>query len=477
MNESSIDRWAREYREKLGIDPPEPDADSLDVFADEEDGISPAEMLWRERQDEGVFATMDWGALATSQPPERPWIVPGLLPTRSLALLAGGAGTGKTLLKQQWLASVATGASFLGMEPSQPVPVLMVNCEDDHDELWRRQWDICRALGVSFLDLQEAGFHVLPRLGMDNSLGTFDAAGRFKPSELFVYIRAFALARGVRVIALDNIAHIFSGNENDRAMVTAFCSKLASLALEIDGAVILIGHPAKGLGSQWSGSTAWEACVRTRLYLSRETDAEGKEVEGSDMRTLSLGKANYAGKGWKVDMQWRAGAFYPVAVGDTPAAAHVAEDAFLRCLDAATEQRRNVSHVPGTNYAPARFARMAEAGKQGERALAAAMERLLSRGVIEVDRPLWRDVHRKWKTGLSRAATRSDPLSQPVENIAATPAATPCGDLRQPPSQPVENIAATVRAAPPLYTTCIEAGPVVPPPPTDTNEGEGAGHD
>jgi hypothetical protein len=67
-------------------------------------------------------------------------------------------------------------------------------------------------------------------------------------------------------------------------------------------------------------------------------------------------------------------------------------EAFLRCLAKCTEQRRNVSHQPGTNYAPKTFAGMPEAKGIKQAAFAAAMERLLHLGQIVVDSELWRAV-------------------------------------------------------------------------------------
>jgi hypothetical protein len=58
-------------------------------------------------------------------------------------------------------------------------------------------------------------------------------------------------------------------------------------------------------------------------------------------------------------------------------------------LTAANAQRRNVSHATGSNYAPKLFAAMSESRGAGKKALAAAMERLFSKGRIVANQPLW----------------------------------------------------------------------------------------
>ena len=377
---------------------------------------SVAAQAWRKPPDANGVQAMDWSALAGQSAPERPWIVPGWIPSRAATLLAGSGGTGKSLLVQQWLTAIAAGEPFLGMVASEPVPVLYVNCEDDSEELWRRQEDICRAIGVDMVHLRAVGFHVLPRMGCDNGLGSVGELGKFRPGQLLQDIRAYALANGVRLVALDNLAHLFHGKEIDRGEVTAFCAALAGLALELDGAVLLVGHPAKEAGSTYSGSTAWEAAVRQRLYLSREQDDDGKEFETSDFRTLSTAKANYAAKGREVEMLWRAGAFHLAERGDTPAGESAAEAAFLQCLDECTGKRRHVSHAPSANFAPKVFAGMAAGRKTGNKGLERAMERLFDRGVIAFNVELWRDEKKRRAVfGIARA----DMLSS-----AQTPAQT-----------------------------------------------------
>ncbi len=65
-------------------------------------------------------------------------------------------------------------------------------------------------------------------------------------------------------------------------------------------AVLLLGHPAKAKDSEFSGSTAWEGAVRSRLYLGDRPPDE-KDDDDSDappvadrFRYLCRRKANYS---------------------------------------------------------------------------------------------------------------------------------------------------------------------------------------
>lgn len=326
--------------------------------------------------------------------PPREWIVPDWIPSKAVTLLAGGGATGKSLLTQQMLTCIALGIPCLSMPASDPMPTLYLNCEDEADEMARRNRDIAAALGVPIRELVDV--HTLSRAGeMGNDLGTFDDKRNFHLSSLFHQIEATAVASGARVIALDNIAHLFTGNENIRGEVTQFANACLRLAIRIDGAVLLLGHPAKAEGSEYSGSTGWENAVRARLFLCRPEPTEGKEPD-PNARILTSGKVNYSAKGNAVEMAWHKGAFVlpdslPQDVPQDPGSdAGKINGLFLDCLAESTRQRRAVSASPySRTFAPKAFAAMPMAKKTKERDFKLAMERLLALGKIAAETELW----------------------------------------------------------------------------------------
>src|SRR3546814_20697914 len=52
-------------------------------------------------------------------------------------------------------------------------------------------------------------------------------------------------------------------------ILASFVSLMNRLAMKVDGSVLLIGHPNKA-GDSFSGSTAWENQVRSRLFMERD---------------------------------------------------------------------------------------------------------------------------------------------------------------------------------------------------------------
>jgi RecA-family ATPase len=345
-----------------------------------------------------AIATLDWAALAKVKPSPKAFVIPGFAPAGEVTLFTGAGSAGKSLLAQQLATALAAGVPTLRLDMGQ-ASAIYLTCEDDEGQLHWRQAHICEALGVPMASLAGKLEVASLRGALDNALGMAGPDGDFILSTSYNRIAALIRRTGAKLIALDNVAHMFSGNENDRGEVTRFVNALNRLAGDSGAAIILLGHPNKS-GDDYSGSTAWLNAVRSQFVIEHDLQ--------SDMRTLTVGKANYARKGEQLRFAWVDWAFVledelppdtARKLADT-AKAHAGNDAFLRCLALCTEQKRNVSHQPGSNHAPKMFAAMPEAKGMKRADFAAAMERLLSLKVIECDAELWRGPDRKPRRGI-----------------------------------------------------------------------------
>ncbi len=280
-----------------------------------------------------------------------------------------------------------TGRPFLGFDV-MGCRALGMFCEDDRDELHRRQAATNSAVGVEFGDLENVFW--LPRAGSENLLMTFLADGRGDPSPLFSQMLNLARERGAQFVVIDTAADVFAGNENIRPQVRQFISLLTRLARAIDGAVLLLAHPSqtgRASGTGDSGSTAWNNSVRSRLYLKRP-DAAGGNMPDADIRVLSRLKANYASAGVDITLRYSRGAFALEGLaepeGDGFYRSRVAEQTFLSGMNelAAKNIRCNV-HKGQANYAPKVLREKTHtAASYSEDELEAAMNRLLRDGKI-----------------------------------------------------------------------------------------------
>ncbi len=253
---------------------------------------------------------IDWSALGERNPPLRHWAVYGWL-GYFVNLLVGSAGIGKTLLAQQMGSALALGRTYID-EITHPLTVLMWACEDDHDELWRRQVNISRSFGVELEAFAER-LIILPRQGLENTLLTTEF-GRPMWTSLIGELTEQANDYRADVIILDNAAQLYGASENDRHSVTMFMNGLAGA---LPGrAVLLLAHPARAAGSEFSGSGAWEAVARNRLFLgSRLPDQQPDpdEEPQDEVRYLCRRKANYSSKDYR-RFTYRDGVLVPDAV-------------------------------------------------------------------------------------------------------------------------------------------------------------------
>jgi RecA-family ATPase len=185
--------------------------------------------------------------------------------------------------------------------------------EDDEHELWRRQQAIAQSMNVGLQDF--TGKFILESFdGRDCTLaavsyGSFGVTGKLED------FRQQVNDCRVDVAILDNIARLYGGNENDRHQVTAFIAELVGATAERGAALLLLGHPGRASGSEFSGSSAWENAVRARLWLSDKLPDQprddGAEPE-SDVRYLARRKANYSAHDLRT-FHYQNGLFVPEA--------------------------------------------------------------------------------------------------------------------------------------------------------------------
>lgn len=352
-----------------------------------------------------LFSPADWQGVP---PPARKWRWESFIPDNQATLFTGAGATGKSLTAQQKCTCIAMGIPLFGV-PTRQCPTLYVTCEDDLDELHRRQEAICRALGIRMEDTRGKLYLLSLQGKVGNELATFDGDGKMSIAPRYHQIEQACLSLGIKHVTLDNTAHFFAGNENDRHQVASYVNLNNGLAVTIDGSVVMVGHPNKA-GDSYSGSTAWENQVRSRLYLEvPKNNDEGVPID-PDMRVLRNEKANYSQRGAEVRFYWVQGAFVleeqrTDVEQDTRESAQAFHEntLFMKLLDMLSDQRRNVSHKPRAgNYAPKIMAGMPAAKGYSKAQFERAMERLFMLDQIIADAPLWLGSDRHPVLGIGR---------------------------------------------------------------------------
>jgi phage/plasmid primase-like uncharacterized protein/RecA-family ATPase len=284
----------------------------------------------------------------------RSWVVEGLAPSGQATLLTGAGAAGKSLVSQLMSTCISAGIPFLGVAVVQ-CPALYVTCEDDPDELHRRQEAICAGLGIT-LESTRGRLYLKSFYGEEgNELCTFDAERKLIASKRFHEIVQTAIALGIRFVVLDNTSHMFTGNENARSEVAAFVNLCNRMARDIGGSVIVVGFPNKA-GDSYSGSTAWENQVRSRLFLETPKNDDGAVID-ADYRVLRNEKANYARKGAEIGFVWSHGTFVlpPKGEGDAPISHTFTEAQALEALREIDNRWRAKNPFSSAANSPERF--------------------------------------------------------------------------------------------------------------------------
>lgn len=319
--------------------------------------------------------------------PARQWLVEGLIPANQVTMLGGDGGVGKSLLALQLAIATAAGGQWIGNTPDAG-RVIHISAEDDKDELHRRLHDVTRGMGLTLGALTNLILRSLA--GEDALLAVADTrSGTLKPTPLFHELDAYVKESGAKLLILDTLADLHSGQENDRTVARQFIGLLRGLALRHECTILLLAHPSltgMSSGSGLSGSTAWNNSVRSRLYFERVIE-DGTEAD-PDVRRLSTKKANYGRTGNETLLRWIDGMFVVDNEGgnlNSMASTPKARRVFLELLEKAEMEGRNVNANSGPNYAPAVFAKDTRSERVSKAAFQAAMTDLFTIGEIATE--------------------------------------------------------------------------------------------
>ena len=185
-------------------------------------------------------------------------------------------------------------------------PVMGLFCEDDIDQIHRRQLGINQLYG---LDLRaQENMYFMARPAQDNVLMEFDGKN---PNGIKTKIW-HALREQVGdikpvMLTVDTAADTFGGNEIDRQQVRRYIQGcLTALSLEFGLALALLAHPSasgQANGTGTGGSTAWHNTVRCRWFIYHNAE--------KGCITLVLMKNNYGTKGMEIDFKHNGMGFHP----------------------------------------------------------------------------------------------------------------------------------------------------------------------
>ncbi len=169
--------------------------------------------------------------------PQRQWFIEGLIPSRTVTILNGDGGVGKSLLALQIGAAASLGVDTVGLSPARG-GVIYLGAEDEADEFHRRLVDIVASHDRTLADLSE--FRLVPMADRDALLSIPNKDGVMQPTQTWLSVRTIVARHTPKLLILDTSADLYGGDEIKRAQVRGFVAMLRSVAMEFDCAVLLL---------------------------------------------------------------------------------------------------------------------------------------------------------------------------------------------------------------------------------------------
>ena len=210
--------------------------------------------------------------------PEVPrWAWQDRVPIGGLTIFSGTGGIGKSTVLA-WLTAGWSNGSLAGDLEGSPCNVLLVATEDHLASVLTPRLMAAGADADRLTDLK-----IGARNGSDNWTENPTIAQDLET------VRQAVEESGARVLIVDPVVSMQSGNSNDLADVRRDLNRLAGVAYDLDLAIILVHHWNKGQGgasSRMSGSHAYRDAARSSLALAEDLD--------TDQRVLTVEKSNYA---------------------------------------------------------------------------------------------------------------------------------------------------------------------------------------
>ncbi len=185
------------------------------------------------------------------QPPKREMLT-SRIPLAIPAFQAGQGGTGKSQGALQLAVSVAAGIPWLGQQIESPGPALMLCAEDDDAEIHRRLRNTLALLRQEGEYTDAHATLLRERLFIKSVQGedwrlTVESPEGVQITGNVERIIATARETDARLIVLDPLARLRSGNENDNDAATRFVHALDMIVSATKATVMVLHHMAKGV--------------------------------------------------------------------------------------------------------------------------------------------------------------------------------------------------------------------------------------
>lgn len=262
--------------------------------------------FFEEKSKRQSITTIEWDDIDVK---DREWLIPNWLPANTATLFTGDGGAGKSWLTLQAVCQIASGYTGAFIDPDFTAPkvseaddsnipnhIVFATYEDEPAEIKRRLHALASGFGwiAEALETIKQHFHLVDMRGVGSVWGPGLDKHISVTGDLLaagVELQLLCEEKKARLLVMDPLSGAFGGNENDRTAVYDFVSSFRRWGDTANCAILAIGHLPKGnegRAAGFSGSTAWEASVRSMWKVSKQTKND------DSFWRLQHTKSNYA---------------------------------------------------------------------------------------------------------------------------------------------------------------------------------------
>lgn len=197
------------------------------------------------------------------QRPAPKWLIKGVLPQASLAVVYGASGSGKSFFTFDMCAAIVRGEPWRGARVVQGRGVYVV--AEGAGGFRNRLEAYCEQHGVAPAEL-----------GMGLIANAPNLMDKLQVNELIVDLKAFG---DISFIVMDTYARVMvGGNENDAKDVGMVLAQCAKIHRQTGAMVILVHHSGKDDGAGARGSSALRAAADVEIQVKGDSKARGAKV-------------------------------------------------------------------------------------------------------------------------------------------------------------------------------------------------------
>lgn len=223
-----------------------------------------------------------WSAI----PPKLDFVLPGLI-TGTVGALVSPGGTGKSMFGLELAIGIAGGPDFMRLGFAESGKVLYLAAEDPEPVISTRLHALGQFISSETKAEVAANLDVIPAVsaGVDFAAQGDEWVGKLSQA-----------AMGYRLIVIDTLSRVHSGDENDRQSAAHVMRHLEKLAVTSNAAVLYLHHTSKsaaqnGQGASQQaarGSSVWVDESRWTAFLRGMDEREAKQAGVSE-----TDRANY----------------------------------------------------------------------------------------------------------------------------------------------------------------------------------------